>query len=143
MPPESELFLFLADRANHVQTIVRPAIRAGKVVLCDRFADSTLVYQCRARELDEEFVRSANLFATGELTPDVTFLLDLPVEVGLARVTDLNRLDKEPVNFHEKVRQGFLAEAAAEPGRWVVIDAQQAAEDVANRIIGELLARLG
>jgi len=143
MPPVSELFLALADSSNHVRTIIMPALAHGQIVLCDRYADSTLVYQCRARDLDEEFVRAANLFATGGLEPSLTVLLDLPVEMGLARVTDANRLDREPVEFHELVRQGFLNEASREPGRWLVIDAQQSAEDVAARINGEILARLG
>lgn len=130
MPPESELFLFLADRTHHVQRIIRPALDAGQVVLCDRHADSTLVYQALARGLDEAFVRAANRFATGGLVPDRTLLLDLDPEVGLARIQNKDRMDREPLEFHRRVRAGFLAEAAREPGRWLVLDAEQTPEAV-------------
>src|SRR5688572_6054719 len=86
MPPETELFLFLADRANHVSTVILPALDSGKVVLCDRYADSTYVYQALVRGLDKDFVKSANAFATGNLLPEQTFLLDVSPEVGLARL---------------------------------------------------------
>jgi dTMP kinase len=123
MPALSELFLFLADRANHVETIIRPALAAGKIVLCDRYRDSTVVYQGIARGLDPDLLRQLNATATANLVPDLTILLDLPTEVGLARVTDSNRLDREPSEFHNAVRNGFLEEAQREPNRWRVVDA--------------------
>lgn len=125
MPARSELFLFLADRAAHVDTILRPALAEGKVVLCDRHADSTLVYQAAARDLDPDFVRAANEFAVAGLTPDLTILLDIDPELGLRRVSEPNRLDQESLEFHQRVRRGFLDLAAANPSRIRGIDASQ------------------
>jgi dTMP kinase len=130
LDPKTELFLFLADRAQHVATLIRPAIEAGKVVLCDRFADSTVVYQGVARGLSREVTVPLNVLATGDLTPDLTLLFDVSPEVGLARVTDKDRLDAEPLEFHTAVRNGFLAEAKKDPNRWVVIDAERHPETV-------------
>lgn len=131
LEPVTELFLFLADRHQHVASIVRPALERGLVVLCDRHADSTVVYQGYGRGLDLGLLRQLNLVATDNLRPDVVLLLDLPVEVGLARVKDKDRLDAEPIEFHNKVRAGFLAEAAREPKRWRTIDATQSPEQIA------------
>lgn len=130
MTPWAEVFLFLADRADHVATLVRPALERGAWVVCDRHADSTVVYQGHARGLDIAELRRLNRLATGGLVPDRTLLLDLPAEVGLARVRDANRLDGESIDFHRRVREGFLAEAALEPTRWVVIDASKPATAV-------------
>ncbi|CAN5730182.1 dTMP kinase [soil metagenome] len=129
MVPEAELFLFLADRAQHVRSFIQPALEAGKWVLCDRYADSTLVYQHYARGLDGDFVRRANAFATGGFQPDLTFLLDLPAEVGLARLQGKDRLDAAPLSFHRRVRNGFLTEAQGK-GRWRVLNADQPPEKV-------------
>jgi dTMP kinase len=123
MPPETELFLFLADRANHVATVILPALDREEMVLCDRYADSTYVYQALVRGLDRDFVKAANNFATGSLLPEQTFLLDLAPEVGLARIQTKDRMDKEPLEFHHRVREGFLSLARAEPDRWQVVDA--------------------
>lgn len=125
MPPQTELFLFLADRANHVQNIIKPALDDGKIVLCDRYADSTFVYQALVRGLDPEFVDRANVFATQGLTPQMTFLLDLDPKVGLARIESKDRMDREPIAFHEAVRQGFLDLTRRNPDRWHIIDASQ------------------
>lgn len=138
MPPASELFLFLADRANHVATLIRPALAAGKWVLCDRHADSTFVYQAVARGLDAEFVRAANRFATGGLVPDRTLLFDLDPEIGLSRLVSQDRLDAQPLEFHRKVRDGFLALAGTEPDRFRVLDASQ----TPDRLIEAALAAL-
>lgn len=129
MPALSELFLFLADRANHVETIIRPALEAGAVVLCDRHADSTVVYQ-GARGLDKGMLRQLNSIATKGLVPDLTLLFDIEPSLGLSRIQDKDRLDREPLPFHEAVRQGFLDEMALAPDRWVKIDASASKETV-------------
>jgi len=125
MTPRCELFLFLADRSQHVETIIRPALELGKIVICDRFADSTVVYQGHARGFDVAQLRAWNDFATGGLKPDLTLLLDLPASQGIARLENKDRLDNEPIEFHEKVRQGFLIEASIAPDRWTQVDASQ------------------
>lgn len=125
-----ELFLFLADRAHHCRTIIRPALERNAIVLCDRHAESTLAYQGYGRGLDLDFVRRANLIATDGLRPDLILLFDLPVEAGLARLTRKDRLDREPVEFHQRIRNGFLAESQREPWRWITIDAAQDPEQV-------------
>lgn len=132
LEPRAELLLFLADRAQHVAQVVRPALARGEIVLCDRHADSTFVYQGIARGLDPRFVRAGNAFATGGLVPDLTLLFDLPAEVGLARLQNPDRMDALPLEFHQKVRQGFLDLAAAEPGRFRIVDATQEAPKVAD-----------
>lgn len=142
LTPLAEVFLFLADRAQHVAMVVRPALAEGAVVLCDRHADSTVVYQGHARGGDLERLRDWNRAATGGLVPDLTLLLDLPVEVGLARLTDPDRLDREPVEFHQKVRAGFLVEVALEPGRWRTIDATQSPGAVAEQCLAAVVERL-
>ncbi len=123
--PVAELFLFLADRAQHVETVILPALDAGVTVLCDRYSDSTLVYQGYGRGLDLDFLRQLNQAATGGLEPNLTLLLDLPPQMGLARQTHKDRLDNEPLEFHIKIREGFREEAAANPTRWTMIDASQ------------------
>jgi dTMP kinase len=141
MNARTELLLFLADRANHVDTVIRPALDAGKWVLCDRYSDSTFVYQSAVRGLDAQFVRSANRFATRSLVPDLTLLLDLDVRTGLSRLKSRDRLDAEPVEFHEAVRAGFLAEAARQPGRWVVLDASKSPGEVAQQVVQAIKQR--
>lgn len=138
-----ELFLFLADRANHVASLVRPALERGAVVLCDRYSDSTVVYQAHARGLDPMGVRELNAFATDGLVPDLTLLLDLDPEIGLKRLITKDRLDAEPIMFHRRVREGFLAEARREPLRWRIVDATkpvEAVEFVCYAWIKEMLA---
>lgn len=128
--PRCELFLFLADRANHVTTVVRPALDKGDIVLCDRYCDSTVVYQAHARGLDPTGIRELNAFATDGLMPQMTILLDLDPEIGLKRLVTKDRLDAEPVMFHRRVREGFLAEARREPNRWRIVDATKTVEQV-------------
>lgn len=142
LPPATELFLFLADRANHVARVIRPALDGGKVVLCDRFADSTFVYQAAVRGLDPAFVRQANAFATGGLKPDLTLLFDLDPEIGLARLKAKDRLDLEPLDFHQKVRAGFLRLAEEEPVRFSILDATQNPEDLAQAALAAVRERL-
>ncbi len=137
----TELFLFLADRAQHVASLIRPALEAGRVVLCDRHADSTVVYQGYGRGLDIDWLRSLNAFATGELKPDLTVLFDLEPAVGLARLKSKDRLDREPLAFHTAVRNGFLVEAAREPERWRIIDASAPPEQVAQAALDAISLR--
>ena len=136
--PQTEALLILAARCQHVTHVIMPALRRGTVVLCDRFSDSTFAYQGFARGLDLEWLRAANEVATGGLTPDLTLLLDLPVSVGLARRRadrgQQNRLDHETERFHRKVRRGFLALAAEEPGRMRIVNANRPAQEVWNRL---------
>jgi len=106
--PEAELLLYLAARAQHVRHIILPALERGEIVISDRFADSSFAYQGYARGIDLESLRELNHFATGGLTPDLTILLDVPVEFGLERQNDKNRFEAESVEFHNKVRSGFL-----------------------------------
>jgi dTMP kinase len=138
MLAETEALLLLAARAQHVAEVVRPALAAGRVVVCDRYVDSTLAYQGGGRGLPLAELRRLNHFATGGLMPDLRLLLDLPVEVGLARrlggAGEVNRLDLADRAFHERVRAAYLELAAAEPAGWAVIDAARPAAAVAEDV---------
>ena len=148
----AELYLFLADRAQPVAEVIRPALEAGQTVLCDRYADSTLAYQGYGRGLDPEHLRRINDMATGGLMPDLTLLLDLPVHCGLERaglrnreegtVLSEGRFDAESLEFHERVRQGYRSLAAEEPERFAIIDAAQPPEDVVLQCISAVEASL-
>jgi dTMP kinase len=140
--PRCELFLFLADRAQHVASTILPALKDGKVVLCDRHADSTIVYQGYGRGLNLDWLRELNQYATNDLKPDLTLLFDLDPEVGLARVTDKDRLDNEALDFHQRVRDGFRTEAEREPQRWTILNAAQSPQEVANDALNAILARM-
>ena len=128
LDPKAELLLFLADRANHVASIIRPALANSAIVLCDRYADSTVVYQAHARGLEEAFAREGNRFATGGLIPDLTILFDLDPHIGLSRLKSKDRLDAQSIDFHLLVRDGFLKEAEREPSRWRKVDAARSQE---------------
>jgi len=141
----TELFLYLADRAQHVNEIIRPAIASGKTVLCDRFTDSTLAYQGYGRGIDLNWLRRLNETAGAGICPDLTFLFDCPVEVGLARTAQRraqaaidrppeDRFEREQLEFHERVRQGFLELARIEPRRFRVLDATASVDRVAKQI---------
>lgn len=142
MAAMTELLLYEASRAQVVEEVIRPALAAGRLVLCDRFTDSTVAYQGYGRGLDLKLIAQLNGLATGGVRPDLTFLLDLDPEVGLARATDRvrqlcqrhDRLEEEVLGFHQRVRTGYRAIAAAEPGRLVVLDASGSAADVADRV---------
>ena len=134
MTPRAELLLFLASRAQNVERVVRPQLAAGNVVLCDRFTDSSLAYQGYGRGLGRDAVALLNTFATGGLVPDITFLLDLAPAVGLERQSDRNRMESETLAFHERVRKGFLSEAANDTQRFCVLDAAQTVEALHGRI---------
>jgi len=151
----SELFLYLADRAQHIHEVIQPAFARGALVLCDRFTDSTLAYQGYGRGIDLQMLRSLNEVASGGITPELSFLLDCPVEVGLSRATarkleSLNagkppslpasqppsqdRFEREKVEFHERVRTGFLELARAEPERIYLLDSTRSIQDVHEEI---------
>jgi dTMP kinase len=133
LAPAAELLLYVADRVQHLETVVRPALAAGKVVVCDRYYDATLVYQGYARGLDQNLIRRLHQWICSGLMPDLTLLLDLPAEEGLARawrrfhadaaLVRESRFEKEKLAFHERVRAGYLDLARLEPLRFVVIDA--------------------
>ena len=142
LTPLSELLLFEAARAQHVETVIRPALAKGAAVICDRFTDSSVAYQGYGRGLGRELVQSLNEVATGGLKPDLTLLLDLPPEVGLRRARALedgdgatkarDAIGSEALAFHERVREGFLELANDEPDRIVVVDAAAPTSTVAG-----------
>lgn len=144
MHARTEILLFCASRAQLVEEVIRPRLAGGDVVLCDRYADSTLAYQGYGRGVDLPWLRSLLDFATGGLKPDLTLLLDVDVEEGLRRKRssrEWNRLDTEEVAFYQKVRRGYLEMAAAEPQRWVVIDAGQPRPQVQQAMRQAILSR--
>jgi len=138
--PLSEALLMVASRADLVSTVIRPALAAGRIVLCDRYADSTLAYQGGGRGLDNAMLDGWNSVATGGLVPDLTFLFDLDVEIGLARRTSAtatvstNRLDRESLEFHRRVRARYLELAASSPERWIVLDATASHDQLETRV---------
>jgi len=144
--PRTEILLFLAARAQHVESLIRPALDAGKIVICDRYGDSTLAYQGYGHQTDLDTLRYLLNFATGGLKPDLTLLLDVPVNAGMARKRDneeeWNRLDAYAETFHERVRQGYLSLAAVEPQRWVVINAAVDKDKVQEALRMAIMARL-
>ncbi len=143
----AEAMLYAADRAEHVDTTIGPALARGAVVITDRYVDSSLAYQGAGRPLDPDQVEALNEWATGGLRPDLTLLLDVDPAVGLARAGEPDRLEAEPLAFHQAVRGGFLALAARDPGRYVVIDAgadpELVQQLVAAAVESLLAARVG
>ena len=136
--PSCEAALVLAARAQHVTHIILPALQQGRIVLCDRFFDSTLAYQGFGRGLNRQALTRFNEFVTDGLTPTMTFLLDLPVKEGLQRrkaSSHQNRMDQETLAFHERVRRGFTTLARQDPNRWRTLDARQPPEVLAEDII--------
>jgi dTMP kinase len=141
--PLVELFLFNACRAQSVSEVVKPNLDKGRVVISDRYADSTTVYQGYGRGLELKMVRAVNDTATGGLKPDLIILLDMPVESGLARkkVRDRDRFEREALAFHRRVRRGYLKLAAEEPKRWLVVDAKQPKEKI-SQVIWQRVSKL-
>ena len=139
----TELLLYAADRAQHVEQVVKPALAEGKIVLCDRFSDATIAYQGYARGLDLELIHSLNSLATGGIKPDLTFLIDCPVETGIGRAikrgeaesSDEMRFEKEALSFHRKVLEGYKQIAKNEPERVSVIDGSMPISTIHNSII--------
>jgi dTMP kinase len=146
MNPRAEILLFCAARAQIVEEVIRPNLEKGVVVISDRYADSTLAYQGYGHGLDLSILRKILHFATGGLQPDLTLLLDIDVEEGLKRRRigggEWNRLDAQQLEFHKRVRQGYLEMAKAEPSRWQVVDAGQKPPIVQAAIQTILLGKL-
>jgi dTMP kinase len=143
--PEAELLLYLADRAQHVARVVRPAIERGAIVVADRFSDSTIAYQAHGRGLPLPTVRAIDDFARAGVAPLVTFVLDIEPAAGLARARatgPADRLESEEIAFHRRVREGFHAIAASAPERVVVLDATLPVDDLADEIARVALERL-
>lgn len=133
--PRAEALLMAADRAQHVHEVVRPALESGRDVVTDRFAGSSIAYQGAGRGLDPGEVRDLSGWATGELWPDLTILLDVPLEVTAARLArELDRFEQEDLGFHERLLAGFRAQALADPGRWVVLDGTKSVAEVASLV---------
>ena len=147
MDERTEALLYAASRRQHLVEKVWPALKEGKIVICDRYLDSSLAYQGGARGLGIDEVLNVNLFATENTWPDLTLLFDIKPEVGLARINansdrEVNRLDLEKIDFHNKVRESFLALAKRFPDRYVIIDASMDREEVAKATMEAILSRL-
>ena len=146
--PLAELFLYEASRAQHTDEIIRPALEAGKVVVSERYTDATLAYQGFGRRLDLESIRELNEVATGGLAPDLTVVLDIPVEEGLRRARRIkengsgDRLEREKYSFHARVREGYFAIARREPRRVRIVSAKGGIEEVRERVRREIGIKL-
>lgn len=146
--PEAEAMLFAAARDDHLQCSILPALAAGKWVVCDRFADSTRIYQGVVGKVDQRFIKALERLSIGDLTPDLTFVLDLPAALAMERAARRrsglapDRFEGEKIDFHENLRQAYLALAVAEPQRCVIIDASAPKEEVSKRIWATVNARL-
>lgn len=152
MAPMTELMLYAAARAQHLTEVVRPALQAGKIVLCDRFSDATRAYQAFGRGLNRETVELLNRLACGDLAPDLTVLLDCDTKTGLGRARSRieanstgpreERFELESLSFHQRVRDGYLKLAADEPERFVVVGADGTPQEIAGKILGQVIPRL-
>lgn len=146
MSPIAELLLYSASRAQLVAELIKPSLAVGKIVLCDRYADSTLAYQGYGRKLDFTMLQQITQHATQGLKPDLTLLFDIDVQKGIGRrVTggeEMNRLDLESIQFHERVRQGYHTLAANEPNRWLIVDADRAIDVIHDEVVGILMQKL-
>ena len=144
--PMAELLMIFAARAQHVAQVIRPALEAGQWVLCDRFTAASFAYQGMGRGMGREPVAALEELVQGSLRPDLTLLLDVPVQVGLERARgrgDLDRFESEDLAFFERVRSAYLEQAQRDPGRFVIIDAQQPLERVHGELVAALAALLG
>ncbi len=130
--PEAELFLFNACRVHLINEVIKPGLQKGSVVICDRFADSTTVYQGYGRGIDLETVKTVNQIALQGIGPDITVLLDIPAEIGLSRkgTNSKDRFENQGISFHDRIRKGFLQLASEEPERWLVIDGLMSRRDI-------------
>lgn len=142
--PRTEALLYATDRAHHVHSVVRPALARGAVVITDRYLDSSVAYQGDGRALGAEEVERLSLWATEGLVPALTVLLDLDPRIGITRLTgDPDRLERAGEAFHARVRQAFLDRAAADPGRWLVLDAAGTVEQIQAAVRPPVVAALG
>lgn len=143
MLPNTEILLYSASRAQHVGQVIRPALERGEMVLCDRYAESTMAYQGWGHGLDIELLRTITVFATGGLRPDLIIYLDINVVEGLRRKLDAfesgtaewNRMDQKAQAFHERVRRGYLMMASQEPEKWLVLDGTRSIADIHQKIV--------
>ena len=135
LDPRAEALLFAAARSEHVHRLIRPALERGAIVITDRYVDSSIAYQGVARGLGVDVIAEINLWATQDTLPDLTVLLDVDASTGLDRVTDPNRLEDEPAEFHRAVVEAFRTRAAADPDRYLVIPASNAPEAIAAQIL--------
>jgi len=146
--PEAEAMLFAAARDDHIRCTILPALEAGHWVICDRFADSTRVYQGALGDVDQRLIKALERVSLGDLYPDLTLVLDVPVALGLKRAArrrgsaNPDRFEAETIDFHDKLRQAYLALAAAEPDRCVIIDAAAPKEKVARQVWKAVNSRL-
>ena len=147
MHPVTETLLFQASRAQHVNQVIKPALAEGKVILCDRYADSTMAYQGYGHQRGLEPITQIIAYATSNLKPDLTILLDIEVEQGLKRRSgdsaNWNRLDAKELAFHKRVRAGYLQMVSDEPERWVVVDASRKLNDVLEEVKTIVIQKLG
>lgn len=132
--PKTEALLFAADRAEHMMRVIAPALARGEIVLSDRYVDSLIAYEIGGRQLQGDIVRRFAAWATDECVPDLTILLDIDPKVGLSRRGELDRMESQPLEFHERVRATYLEMAAADPERYVVINAEQTSEAISTAI---------
>lgn len=143
MLPNTEILLYSASRAQHVGQVIRPALERGELILCDRYAESTIAYQGWGHGLDIELLRTITVFATGGLRPDLIIYLDIDVEEGLRRklaafesgTAEWNRMDQKAQAFHERVRRGYLIMASQEPEKWLVLDGTRSIADIHQKIV--------
>lgn len=152
MVPECEVLLYYASRAQHVRQVIQPALKEGKIVLCDRYNDATLAYQGYARSVQWDILNQLQKYVVDQVQPDLTLLLDMPAEKGLKRALERaqnlapdqkeDRMEKEALNFHESVRQGYLDLAAKQADRFVLIDASLGVEEVYKRVFNAVFTRL-
>ena len=131
LSPRAEALIYAADKAEHVDHVVLPALERGEVVITDRYVDSALAYQGAGRTLDRDEVESVNRWATGDLRPHLTVVLDLEPQTGLGRFEERDRMEGQSLEFHQRVRRGFLDLAAADPTHYAVIDARAPVEEIA------------
>ncbi len=153
MCAETEVLLFCAARAQHVREVIMPALQENKTVLCDRFSDATYAYQGAARGLNPEFIKTLNDYSALGIKPDLTLLFDLPVEIGLKRATDrdnllddasfTDRFEKESLNFHNKVRDGYLDILKKETARFRLIDATRDVETIRQDVLRHITEFIG
>ena len=143
LDPHTEALLYAADRAEHVATVVRPALEQGAVCITDRYIDSSLAYQGAGRILDPSDIEQVSTWATGGLWPDLTVVLDIDPAIGLTRFSaPADRLEAEPLAFHQRVRDEFLRLSARAPERYLVLDAAEAVEKIAAQVLAAVEARL-